>query len=149
PWPLDAREACFRAEASQPWSSSYRLMPLVRPYVVGSRAQLRGAGRTARVPPAPRLRICDLDQLDVGRRRALRALLGVIAHLRALGERLEAAALDRAVVNEKVLTGVIRGDEPVALVVAEPLNGSCCHAFPSWESCACETREVQEQQLRN
>src|SRR5438270_5700281 len=69
----------------------------------------------------------DLDRLDVRGRRALGALLGVVAHLRALGQRLEAVALDRAVVHEQILAGVIRRDESKALIVAEPLHGSCCH----------------------
>src|SRR4029078_2190577 len=43
-----------------------------------------------------------------------------------------AAALDRGVVNEEILAGVIGSDEPEALVVVEPLDGSCCHlAAPS------------------
>src|SRR5213075_3292381 len=50
--------------------------------------------------------------------------------------RLEAVALDRAVVNEQVLARVIGRDEAIALVVAEPLHGSCCHVFPPGRSCA-------------
>src|SRR4051794_30907815 len=80
--------------------------------------------------PPGRSRSVDLERLDVRGRRALRALLGVVAHLRALGERLEAAPLDRAVVHEQVLAAVIGRDESEALVVVEPLHGSCCHLFP-------------------
>src|SRR5919108_6204662 len=72
-----------------------------------------------------------LERLDVRRSRALGALLGLVAHLRALGQRLEAVALDRAVVNEQVLACVIRCDEAVALLVVEPLHGSCSHSVPS------------------
>src|SRR6476469_4177694 len=73
----------------------------------------------------------DSDLLNVRCGRALLALLLVIAHLRALGERLEAAALDRRMVNEEVLAALIRSDEAESLVVVEPLNGSCCHViFP-------------------
>src|SRR5919205_2918117 len=58
---------------------------------------------------------------------ALRALLRCVAHLRALGERLESAALDGAVVHEQVLARLIRRDEAEALVVVEPLHGSGRH----------------------
>src|SRR5689334_9198651 len=81
-----------------------------------------------------------LDGLDVGRRGTLRALLGLEAHLRALGERPEAAALDRAVMYEHVLAGVIRRDEAEALVVGEPLHGSGCHLAPLFVRCAAKAR---------
>src|SRR3982750_74096 len=68
-----------------------------------------------------------LERLDVRGRGALRTLLRVEAHLRALGERLEAAALDRVEVDEQVLARLIGRDEAEALVVVEPLDGSCCH----------------------
>src|SRR5215211_566182 len=71
-----------------------------------------------------------LQRLDVPCRRPLGALLGVVAHLRALSQRLEAAALDRAVVHEQVLAGVIRRNESETLVIVEPLHGSCCHLCP-------------------
>src|SRR5947209_2543276 len=72
-----------------------------------------------------------LDELDVRRGRALRPLLGLIAHPRALGKRLEAAALNRAVMNEQILAAVIRRDEAEPLLVAEPLHSSCSHLhFP-------------------
>src|SRR3954470_14516843 len=90
-------------------------------------------------PPAPEY--LELD--DVRGCGALRTLLCVVAHLRALGQRLEAAALDRAVMHEQVLALVIGRDEPEALVVVEPLDGSRCHVFfPSWGSCAADSRRV-------
>src|SRR5438132_10800119 len=73
------------------------------------------------------VRLEALERLDVRGGGALGALLAVVAHLRALGERLEAAALDRAVVNEQILAVVVRRDEAEALVVAEPFDGSCGH----------------------
>ena len=58
--------------------------------------------------PVPRSdRSMDLECLDVGGGWAFGALLGVVAHLRALGKRLEAVALDSAVVYEQVLAGFI------------------------------------------
>src|SRR5690606_19251269 len=45
-------------------------------------------------------------------------------HLLALGQGLEALALDGAVVDEAVLLAVGRGDEPKALGVVEPLHGA-------------------------
>src|ERR1700733_14006306 len=71
--------------------------------------------------------VCS-ERLDVRGSGALGALLGVVAHLRALGQRLEAVALDRTVMYEQILAGVIGRDEPEALLIAEPLHGSCCHA---------------------
>src|SRR4051794_14798581 len=96
-------------------------------------------------PPAPEY--LELD--DVRGCRALRALLCVVAHLRALGQRLEAAALDRAVMHEQVLALVIGRDEPEALVVVEPLNGSSCHLKVSFRMLsALRNAEGAGQQLR-
>src|SRR5205809_7703307 len=87
------------------------------------------------------VRLEALERLDVRGGGALGALLAVVAHLRALGERLEAAALDRAVVDEQILAVVIRRDESEALLVAEPLHGSCGHVVPpgkvTWKSGGC------------
>src|SRR5207302_9393276 len=89
-----------------------------------------------------------LQRVDVRRRGTLRSLLGVVAHLRAVIERLEAAALNSAVVNENVLARVIGRDEPEALVVAEPLNGSCCHVASLRDLCSETRRTLQRQRLR-
>src|SRR3954467_14483966 len=70
-----------------------------------------------------------LDGVDVRRAHALRALLGLVGDLRALGERAEAIRLDGGMVNEQVLAAVIRRDESVALVVAEPLHCSGGHCM--------------------
>src|SRR5215207_11774741 len=98
-------------------------------------------------PPLP-IDACGLEHLDVRGRRALGALLGVVAHLRAVGQRLEAAALDRVVMHEQVLAGLIWCDEPVALVVAEPLYGSCCHLAPSGVCALRDAEGARRQQLR-
>src|SRR5947208_1633214 len=79
-----------------------------------------------------------LNRLDVRGVGALRAGLGVVADLRALRQRLEAAAGNAAVVHEQVLALVVGRDEPEALVVTEPLNGSGCHLVPPGMSCAAE-----------
>src|SRR5262245_22683297 len=78
--------------------------------------------------PAGSLR--GADDGDVLPLRALGAPLGLELDLRALGERLEAVAADRRVVDEDVLAAVARGDEAVALRVVEPLHSSCCHRNP-------------------
>src|SRR5690242_3577985 len=62
--------------------------------------------------------------------RALGAFLGLVAHLGTLREGLEALAKDGAVMDEDVLRAVIGRDEPVALVVAEPLDCSSRHLLP-------------------
>ncbi len=64
------------------------------------------------------------DAGNVLGRGALLALDYVELHLLAFGKRLEAAALDRGVVNEAILLPVRRGDEAEALVIVEPLNCS-------------------------
>src|SRR3954454_11476357 len=78
---------------------------------------------------------CGLERLYVRRIRALGPALGVVADLRALGQRLEAAPGDAAVVHEHVLALVVGRDEPEALVVAEPLHGSSRHLMPP--GCVC------------
>src|SRR5439155_11720958 len=93
-----------RAASSRPWETFGRA---------------RGVGRSS----------CRswLDELDVGGVRALGALLGLVGHLRTLGEGAEAVGLDRAEVHEQILAAVIGRDEAVALVVVEPLDGSVGH----------------------
>src|SRR5918999_1403847 len=71
------------------------------------------------------------DGAHVGGVRPLRSLLLLLLDLRALGQRLEAASGDRTVMDEQVLVAVVRRDEPVALVVAEPLHGSSGHQWTS------------------
>src|SRR3954453_13719821 len=94
----------------------------------GQRAAMTEGPRTGLPDPASS---DGSDLLNVRCGRALLALLLVVAHLRALGERLEAAALDRRVVDKEVLAALVRRDEAESLVVVEPLDGSCCHRiFP-------------------
>src|SRR3954467_7300630 len=69
------------------------------------------------------------DRADVDRLRPLVACLGLVLHARALGERAVAVGFDAAVVDEQVLAAFIGCDEAEALLVAEPLNGACCHVF--------------------
>src|SRR5215217_9023743 len=77
-----------------------------------------------------------LDPGDVIRLHTLPALGRLVAHLGALLEGLEPGALYTVVVNEEILTPVVRGDEAVALLVAEPLHRSLGHfwdpPFVSW-----------------
>src|SRR5439155_17979043 len=65
--------------------------------------------------------------LDVDRLRALIARLLLVGDLRALGQRAEAAARNRGVMDEKVAAAVIRRDEAVSLLVVEPLDRSGRH----------------------
>src|SRR3954447_13794616 len=67
------------------------------------------------------------DGAHVGGVRALGALLDLVLDLRALRERLKAAAGDRGVMHEHVLALIVGRDEPVALVVAEPFHDSRGH----------------------
>src|ERR1700747_1988815 len=69
--------------------------------------------------------LADCD--DVASLGALLPLGRLELDLRALGERLEALARDRAEVDEHVFAALVRGDEAVPLRVVEPLDGSGCH----------------------
>jgi hypothetical protein len=62
----------------------------------------------------------SLERLDVDGLGPLVAGLGIKGHLGALSERLETFSADGAVVDEEVVSAVVRGDEAEALVVAEP-----------------------------
>src|SRR5688500_6514224 len=64
---------------------------------------------------------------DVERLGALLTLPRLELDLGALGEGLEALAADAGVVDEEILTPVLRCDEAVALRIVEPLDCSCCH----------------------
>jgi hypothetical protein len=61
---------------------------------------------------------------DVLGGRALLALHHVALDALALGQRLEAAALDGRVVDEEILAAVLGRDEAEALGVVEPLHGA-------------------------
>src|SRR5688572_29087493 len=64
----------------------------------------------------------ELDLRDVFRRRSLLTLHHVELHAVALGQGLEAVALDRRVMDEAILGTAIRGDEAEALRIVEPLD---------------------------
>lgn len=57
-------------------------------------------------------RLSRSDRLYVRGGRALGALLGVVRHHRALGERLKAAGGDRQMMDEEIVGLFIPGDEP-------------------------------------
>src|SRR5918993_1487287 len=93
----------------------------------GSFPEKEKAGRS-RLSEAVR----PLQRLDVRRGRTLLALRHVEGDLLAVLQRLEAGALDRAVMGEQILAAVIRRDESETLGVVEPLHGTCshCHSIP-------------------
>src|SRR5687767_11681634 len=99
--------------------------------------------KTRPAPPSrasgPRC-IGALERRDVDRRRALRALLGVIRDAGALREGAEAVTRDAGEMDEEVLAGLVGRDEPEALVVAEPLHGTGRHVFTSTADVCCERR---------
>src|SRR5688500_14878658 len=72
--------------------------------------------------PLSRGRSGSGDLGDVLGRRTLVALDDVELDPLALGEALEAAALDRRVMNEQILAAILRRDESEALGVVEPLH---------------------------
>ena len=71
--------------------------------------------------------IRELNQLDVRRRRTLRALLGVERDLRSIGERAGAVGEPR-LMDEQILAALVRGDEAETLLLVEPLNCAGCPA---------------------
>src|SRR5262245_62085077 len=114
-----------------------------------SRHRSPGAKRRPLAGPSPQRSeaLCSLrDLLHAGRRGALRTLLGLVLDLRALLERAVAVALDRAEMDEHVVRAVVGCDESVALVVAEPLDGSGRHLASS--SLCCERGGCELQRLR-
>lgn len=69
----------------------------------------------------------SLHFLNVCCLQALGAVGNIECYRLAFGKRLEAAALDRGVVNEDV-RAVFLGDETVTLGIVKPLDSSLCHA---------------------
>src|SRR5680860_753040 len=87
------------------------------------------------------------ERANVARLRALLALGHLEADLLTLVEGLVALALDRGEVNEQVLATGVRGDEPVALVGVEPLDGTFWHGVSLRDrttsgSSRCEERDT-------
>ena len=64
-------------------------------------------------------------------------LAELVLDLRALRERAEAVTRDTREVDERVLPPVVRGDEPEALLVAEPLHDTSCHTTPPHSGSLC------------
>src|SRR6266545_2152827 len=83
------------------------------------------------------------DLLHAGRSRALGAGLCLVLDLRALFERTVAVPLDRAEMDEYVVRAIVGCDEPIALVVAEPLDGSGRHLASYYLCCEREDCEMQ------
>src|SRR4051794_29342193 len=69
----------------------------------------------------------QLDDPYVRRLGALAGLSQLVLDLRALRERAETIARNAREMDEGVLPSVIGGDEPEALLVAEPLHDTSCH----------------------
>src|SRR5579884_306910 len=88
-----------------------------------------------------------LEHPYVRRGRALWTLLGVVGHLGSLVQRPEAVGHDRGLMDEQVLAAVIRRDEPVALVVTEPLDGPVGHCV-LLGSCAADQESLSSKDLR-
>src|SRR6476469_51021 len=82
--------------------------------------------------------------LNARRGGAFGPFLGLVADLGTLGQGLEALAEDRAVMDEDVLRAIVGCDEPVALVVAEPLDCSSGHALPPLH-CAANAEDAVKQ----
>src|SRR5918998_6815320 len=66
--------------------------------------------------------------LDVHGLRALVALLLLVGDLGVLLQGSEALSVDARVMDKEVAAALVRGDEAVALLVVEPLDGSGWHS---------------------
>src|SRR5215211_248555 len=82
-----------------------------------------------------------LDQADTHRLRSLVADFLLVLDLGVLGQALEALAVDARVVHEEVAIALVGGDEAVALLVVEPLDGSGRHVEPL-PACARSVRQA-------
>src|SRR3954462_12439598 len=102
----------------------------------------RGARRSR---PSCRIRMAELRLGNVGGLRSLLPLDNLELDAIAFGERLEAAALDGAEVDEDIRPP-LAGDEAVAFGVIEPLHGTLetCHEPYLLELCSrsspCDSR---------
>src|SRR5450759_670346 len=67
------------------------------------------------------------NNANVGCLRALLSFARLELDLRPFGETLEALAGDAIVVDEQILAAIFGRNEPVALVIVKPLDGSGCH----------------------
>src|SRR5437763_6694840 len=91
------------------------------------------------------LRASSSRERDSGGLGALLPLPRLEGNLRSLGQALVPAAGDLAVVDEQVLAALVRLDEPVALLIVEPLHRSGCHETPP----SLLSRTSQEGEARN
>ncbi len=76
-------------------------------------------------PPLHYLAIA-LIRLNARRLGTLLALTGFIRYRLTIAERLESVAENVGVMNEQVLGSILRCDESLALIVAEPLDRALC-----------------------
>src|SRR5918997_2983331 len=93
----------------------------------------RGWRQKVRDPVGPRsdwFRAPCLSLGDVGRLQAPPALCHLVVHRLAFFEGLEPFASYAAEMHEYVLAAVIRRDEAVAFILAEPLHRSLRHTLP-------------------
>src|SRR5947208_12621466 len=114
-WPLSSftRNIVFgRASVTSPSISIFSSLGKAPNWEIWGRGPRSGPRRTE----------SDLGYVD--RLRALVAGLLVIGDLRVLLQALEARPVDAGVVNEEVSVAFIGGDEAIALLVVEPLDGT-------------------------
>src|SRR5436305_198204 len=83
-------------------------------------------GTAARRRPRRGLELFHVDRLG-----PLRTLLLLKGDLAPLGQRAVTVSVDAGVVDEQVASAFVRGDEPKALLVVEPLDGSSWHEMSS------------------
>src|SRR3954447_8676978 len=132
------------------WAAQPRMHPQHMTRTHAAPSDERGAAERDG-PPAPDEPGADglsmddpaaLERGDVDGLGALVAGLGVVGHLRALSQRLEAVGVDAGVMDEEVLAALVRGHEAEALVVVEPLHGSGSHDFPPRPMCTANAEEA-------
>src|SRR6478752_1868326 len=153
-WPLRKAPVCHSILSTSvvlPWSTWATMAMFLRSSrVVISVGECRGKRSQQKTRPAgggPRQVIGGAllrGLLNARRGGAFGPFLGLVADLGTLGQGLEALAENRAVMDEDVLRAVVGCDEPVALVVAEPLDCSSGHALPPLP-CAANAEDAVKQ----
>ncbi len=126
-----ARRHCWQRDTGRGYVRLLKLHLVVAPS-----AASRSAATTLPAAAAPRRPAAETCYVFRG--RTLGALANVELNALTLIERLEPTTLNRGMVDEQILTPVLRGNEPESFVAIEPLYCSLhAHVSVRKRACAC------------